>query len=189
MLYAVRGRIVSSAPHQVLMEVGGFTLTLRVPLSVSQGLTSQAECQLYTFLLLPKEEGEPLLYGFSTENERRLFMSLLRVNHLGPQKALALLSHYPADRLIQLIQTGNANALSQVKGIGKKLAQQIILDMQPILKDLPSSVFPPHYEDAYEALIALGFTSKEAHERLQLALQREAEASAERLVQLALQSS
>ncbi|MCS7153240.1 MAG: helix-hairpin-helix domain-containing protein [Bacteroidia bacterium] len=189
MLYAVKGRIARVMPHQVLVESGAFILAVRVPLSASRMLSDQSEVLLYTVLQLPREEGEPVLYGFLDEAERKMFVQLLRVRSLGPQKALALLSHFPAEVLLQLIHTGNAAALTQVKGIGKKLAQQIILDMQSILRGTAMQMPSPAYEEAYEALITLGLTPQEAHSRLQAALKSEESASAERLVQLALKSS
>lgn len=189
MLYAVRGHLRRIAPHQVLLETGGFTISLKVPLSVSQSLSLDAETTLYTVLHFPREDGEATLYGFLSEQDRKLFLQLLRVRGLGAQRALAILSQFSADALLQIIHAGNATALSQVKGIGKKLAQQVILDMQPALKGLTLQPLSPYYEDAYEALIALGFAASEAHARLQAALKARPDAPAEELVQLALRSS
>jgi len=189
MLHAVQGRITRIAPHQILMEVNGFTLSLKVPLPVSQALRPDTEAILYTVLHFPRDEGEATLYGFLSEVDRKFFLHLLKVRGLGVQRALALLSHFPLERLIQLIHTGNATALTQVKGIGKKLAQQIILDMQSTLKDFSMQPLSPHYEDAFEALVALGFSSQEAYTRLQAALKLSPDAPAEELVQLALRSS
>ncbi|MEN3041386.1 MAG: Holliday junction branch migration protein RuvA [Bacteroidia bacterium] len=190
MLHALRGQLIRVTPHQVYMEIGGIIFTLRVPLSITQKLTEQSETMLYTVLHLPREEGEPTLYGFLSESERKLFLQLLRVRSLGPQKALALLSHFPPDILLQIIRREDVNALTEVKGIGKKLAQQIILDMQAALKDLPIPTMSPAYEEAYEALIALGFTTQEAHTRLaKVQSLSSSEISAEELVQLALKHS
>ncbi len=189
MLDFLRGRVVRAAPHQVLLEVGPFGVVVRVPLSVSRALTPDSEATLLTVLLLPREEGEPLLYGFLTEEERRLFLLLKGVSGVGAQKALALLSHFSPTQLIQLIQTGNPQALTTVKGIGKKLAQQILLDLGPALAKLPQATLPPAYNDAYQALLALGFPSAEAHARLEGAFRQAPEADAETLVQLALKNT
>lgn len=188
MLYAVRGYLRRIAPHQILMEVGSFIISLKVPLPVSQSLSVDAEAVLYTVLHFPREDGEAILYGFLSEQDRKLFLQLLRVRGLGAQRALAILSQFSGETLLQIIHAGDANALSQVKGIGKKLAQQVLLDMQPALKGLVIAPLSPHYEDAYEALIALGFAPSEAHTRLQAALKNAPDVSAEELVQLALRS-
>jgi Holliday junction DNA helicase RuvA len=129
-----------------------------------------------------------MLYGFLTEEERRLFLLLRKVPRVGPQKALALLSHFAADQLVQLIHTGNAAAIATVKGIGKKLAQQILIDLQSALRDFSPSSASPGYQDAYEALLALGFAPAEAHTRLQAAQKVAPEGSAEALLQLALRN-
>ncbi|MCX8112046.1 MAG: Holliday junction branch migration protein RuvA [Bacteroidia bacterium] len=189
MIYAIQGKLIRVAPHQIWIQVGGFVFWLRVPLSVSQTLSHQSEALLYTLLHLPREEGEPVLYGFLGEEERRLFIQLLRVRNLGPQKALALISHFPTELLVQVIRAGDVSALTSVKGIGKKLAQQLILDMQPALQHFASHSLSPQYAEAYEALVTLGLTPQEAHTRLQAALKEEPEAPAEKLVQLALKSS
>ncbi|MCX7651951.1 MAG: Holliday junction branch migration protein RuvA [Bacteroidia bacterium] len=190
MFHALRGRLVRVTPHQAYIDVGGIIFSLRVPLSTTQKLTEQSEAILYTVLHLPREEGEPILYGFTDESERKLFLHLLKVRSLGPQKALTLLSHFAPEVLLQLIHSGNVEALTQVKGIGKKLAQQIILDMQSALKDFSLPTTSPVHEEAYEALIALGFTPQEAHTRLSKAISTlSKEASAEDIVQFALKHS
>lgn len=189
MLHRIRGTVVHIAPHQIFLEVEAFTLAVRVPLPVGQALRVGQEASLYTFLSFPREEGEAILYGFLSEQERRLFIQLLKVRQLGAQRALAILSHFPTEVLLQLIHSGNASALAEVKGIGKKLAHQIILDLQPLLKSLSPQTLPSAYNEAYEALIALGFTPQEAHARIQHAFQSAPDGTAEHLVRLALQSS
>ncbi len=189
MLDSLRGRVVRVAPHQVLVEVGNLGWLVRVPLSVSRELAPGTDITLLTVLILPREEGEPLLYGFLTEEERRLFLLLRGVSGVGAQKALALLSHFSPAQLTQLIRTGNAQALTAVKGIGKKLAHQILLDLGQAFAKLPPSSLPPAYNDAYQALLALGFASAEAQARLEAALRQAPEASAETLVQLALRNA
>lgn len=189
MLDYIRGRVVQVAPHQVLVEIGNLGWLLRVPLSVSRKLAPGTDTTLLTVLILPREEGELLLYGFLTEEERRLFLLLRGVSGVGAQKALALLSHFSPAQLTQLIQTGNTQALTTVKGIGKKLAQQILLDLGQAFAKFPQASLPPAYNDAYQALLALGFPSTEAQARLEAAFRQAPEANAETLVQLALRNA
>ncbi|MCX7607354.1 MAG: Holliday junction branch migration protein RuvA [Bacteroidia bacterium] len=189
MISYLTGKVTKVSPHLVILDREGIGFAVRVPLSVSQRLQPHQSCTLLTVFSLPREEGEPVLYGFLEEEERQLFLSLRKVPRIGTQKSLALLSHFSPAQLIQLIQTGNASALSTVKGIGKKLAQQILLDLQSALKDLPSATLPPHYQEVYEALLVLGFSPTEARTGLEKALREEPQASAERLLQLALKSS
>lgn len=189
MLNHLCGTITHLNPHRLTLEVGGIGFTLYAPLLVTQRLAVGQPCTLLTVLYLPREEGEPTLYGFLREEERRLFQLLRKVPRLGPQKALDLLSHFPPEQLISLIHTQNAKALSAVKGIGPKLAQQILLELQSALKSWPAASLPPNYHEAHEALLALGFPPAEAHTRLQKALVQLPDAPAEELVRLALQFS
>jgi Holliday junction DNA helicase RuvA len=185
MIDQVRGRVLRVAPHEALVQIDSWTLTARISLQTAQALSAGQETVLYTVLLLPREEGSLLLYGFATEEERGYFLWLLRVPRVGPQLALAILSQYAPATLSQHLQRKDAAALARVKGVGKKLAQQIILELEG---KLPSDSTPsPAYEEAHIALISLGFSSREADERLRTALQKHPQATPEELVRLALQ--
>ncbi len=189
MLSYLSGKVIQVSPHRVIVEVHGLGFWLYTPLSVSKNLTPGQLCTFLTVLELPREEGEPVLYGFLHEEERKLFGLLRKVPRLGPQKALALLSRYSPEQLIQIIHAREVKALSSVKGIGPKLAQQILLDLQSALKSWPKPTLPPAYQEAYEALLSLGYTPAEAQTRLQKALQQHPDAPAEELVRLALKFS
>ncbi|MCS6789907.1 MAG: Holliday junction branch migration protein RuvA [Bacteroidia bacterium] len=189
MLTLIRGRVASLSPHQVIIDIGNIGIRVQIPLRAYEYLKTQEQATLHTLLWMPREEGEPTLYGFLEEDERELFLRLLKVPHLGPQKALLLLSHFTPAQLITAIQVEDSQALTRIKGIGSKLAERIVLEMRELIKGLSSHNLPPTYQDAYEGLLALGFAPNEAQKRLQTALQREPDASAERLIQLALSSS
>ncbi|GIV24260.1 MAG: Holliday junction branch migration protein RuvA [Bacteroidia bacterium] len=189
MVAYLAGEVLALKPHQILMKVGPLGITLQVPLSVSKRLSVGQSCTLFTVLWLPREEGEPLLYGFLTEEERHFFLLLKKVPRVGPQKALALLSHFSPSQLMHLIQANDAKTISSIKGIGPKLAQHLLLELRSALKALPSASLPPAYQEAYEAMLALGFTAAEAHTRLEKALSTLPEGTAEDLLQIALKSS
>jgi Holliday junction DNA helicase RuvA len=184
MIDQIRGVPIRVAPHMAYLQVGAWVLEVKTSLQTARELTVGVETTLYTVLMLPREEGVPSLYGFATAEERQQFLSLLRVPRVGPQVALALLSQYTPAILAEHIRRKDAQALSRVKGIGTKLAQQIILELSGKLST--ESPMAPAYQEARAALLSLGFSAKEAEERLQAVYRLHPEAPAEELVRLAL---
>ncbi len=187
MIDQITGMVVRVAPHEAYLEWGGVTLKVHISLHTAQQLKAHERARLFTVLLLPREDGSPTLYGFAMEEERQYFHLLTRVPRVGPQLALAVLSHYTPLQLQEHLTSQNVEALTQVKGIGQKLAQQIILELQgKLTKPAPVS---PAYEEAKQALQALGFSAKEASDKLQTLYPTHATASAEELVGLALKQN
>lgn len=183
----ITGLIVHLAPHEASLEWGGWVFKVRISLHTAQQLKAHEKARLFTVLLLPREEGTPTLYGFATEEERQYFHLLLRTPRVGPQLALAILSHYTPAQLQDHLERQNVEALTQIKGIGKKLAQHIILELQG---KLPKPIMTSStYEEAKQALQALGFSAKEALERLQKLYPAHPTATAEELVSLALKQN
>ncbi len=129
------------------------------------------------------------LYGFATENEKLFFRLLLSVSGLGPKSSLALLTEHGTDRLALCIRSQDATALSSAPGIGKKLAQKIILDLQPKVEKLawlsmaghsqsaskPSSASAPIplRDDVASALLNLGFAPNHVKPTLERIFERE----------------
>ena len=107
------------------------------------------------------------LFGFSTERERELFLQLIGVSGVGPKLAVAVLSGMNADRLTGVIASGDVAALSSVKGVGKKTAERIVLELKgkvaavagEIAQTAPNSALD---ENAVAALMSLGYDRKEA---------------------------
>lgn len=180
----VQGLVVRVAPHVAYLRVGSWVLEVKISLQTAQALIPAKEATLYTVLMLPREEGVPALYGFATEAERQQFLLLLRVPRVGPQVALAILSQYPPAILTQYIRQKDDKALSRIKGVGPKLAQQIILELSGKLP--AGEAVAPAYQEARSALLSLGFSAKEADERLGKVYRLHPDAPSEELVRLAL---
>jgi len=184
MIDQIQGLAIQVAPHLAHVRVGAWTLEVKISLQTAQAISPGTEVRLYTVLLLPREEGMPALYGFATVEERQQFLALLRVPRVGPQIALAILSQYSPAILSEHIRQKDIKALSRVKGVGAKLAQQIILELEGKLP--AESAMAPSYGEARAALLSLGFSAKEADERLQRVYRLHPHAPAEELVRLAL---
>jgi len=116
-------------------------------------------------------ENDISLYGFIDADEKALFNKLLNVSGIGPKSALAILANGDAEGLISAVENDNVAYLTQFPGVGKKTAQQIVLDLKGKLDELASktgmvdsSSNPEHsqaLDDALEALLALGYTAKD----------------------------
>ena len=175
MIGSVRGRIASKTPPQLMVEVGGLGYELEAPMSTFFLLPAIGEeVRLLTHLVV--REDAHILYAFATEDERRLFRSLIKVSGVGPKIALALLSGISVDAFILCIQNKDITALIRVPGIGRKTAERLVVEMRDRLAAVEStpgtlsmvSGTSPEAE-AFGALIALGYKSAEATRLLKAA--------------------
>jgi Holliday junction DNA helicase RuvA len=175
MIGSLRGRIASKTPPQLTIEVGGVGYEVEAPMSTFYHLpVVGAEAQLLTHLVV--REDAHVLYGFATEEERRLFRSLIRVSGVGPKIALALLSGLSVDAFVQCVQNEDVSALTRVPGVGRKTAERLIVEMRDRLKAQPGGVAAAPLpaastaeSEAYGALVALGYRPAEATRLLKAA--------------------
>src|SRR6201998_1790185 len=129
MIGSLRGRISSKTPPQLTVDVGGLGYELEVPMSTLLHLPALgAEVQLLTHLVV--REDAHVLYGFATEEERRLFRSLIKVSGVGPKIALALLSGIRVSAFSRCVQREDIGALTRVPGVGRKTAERLIVEMR-----------------------------------------------------------
>ena len=167
MIGSVRGRIVAKIPPQLLVEAGGLGYELEVPMSTFFHLPPVGEeVRLLTHLVV--REDAHVLYAFGTEDERRLFRSLIKVSGVGPKIALALLSGISVEAFARCVQSHDVAALIKVPGIGRKTAERLVIEMRDRVEaggPAAASAVPvgasPEAE-AFGALVALGYRPAEA---------------------------
>ncbi len=136
MIGAVRGRIASKTPPQLTVDVGGVGYELEAPMSTFFTLPAVgAEVSLLTHLVV--REDAHVLYGFATEEERRLFRSLIKVSGVGPKIALGLLSGMTVAAFARCVQSEDVAALTRIPGIGRKTAERLIVEMRDRLTPPP----------------------------------------------------
>ncbi len=129
MIGSVRGRIASKTPPQLTVDVGGIGYELEAPMSTFFLLPAVGEeVRLLTHLVV--REDAHILYAFATENERRLFRSLIKVSGVGPKIALALLSGISVEAFALCVQNQDIAALTRVPGIGRKTAERLVVEMK-----------------------------------------------------------
>jgi len=194
MIGSLRGRITSKIPPQLIVEVGGVGYELEAPMSTFFHLPAVGEeVRLLTHFVV--REDAQLLYGFATEDERRLFRSLLKVSGIGPKIGLALLSGISVEAFAMCVQNQDVAALIRVPGIGRKTAERLLIEMRDRLAPsdgmaVGAVVVQPQASpeaEAFGALVALGYRPAEATRLLKAA--GPGTHSTEELIRRALQSA
>lgn len=143
MFYYLKGKVAHVAPQLAVIDCGGVGYACRTTSYTLSSLQVGQEGTLYTHLNVREDAME--LYGFATENERSCFQMLLSVSGVGPKAALSILSSTTPEGLATAIITGNEKALTVAQGIGKKIAQRILLE----LKDKLAKGQLPAAEESY----------------------------------------
>src|SRR5918993_202057 len=169
MIVHVGGRVVAKDLDRVeLLTKGGVGYELLIPLSVYESLPKLGEdAALHTHLVV-KEDGWQL-FGFATAFERRVFQRVLGAKGVGPALALGMLSTLSAERLVRAIRERDLATLQSVPRVGRKKAEQLILDLADKLDDVQvdtaGGARRPEgtgVDDAIRALVSLGYTIAEA---------------------------
>ena len=129
MISHLRGTLVSKEPVLVTIDVGGLGYSVNIPLSTFEKLPEMnSTITLYTHLHV--REDEMSLFGFHTEEERKMFRLLIGISGIGPKVALGILSGTGIIQLKKSVMEGDVDRLTTIKGIGKKTAQRLILELR-----------------------------------------------------------
>ena len=168
MIAHVVGRIVAKELDRVeLLTKGGVGYEVFIPLSTYEGLPKLGEdAALHTHLVV-REDGWTL-YGFASAFERRVFQRVLAAKGVGPALALGMLSTLTAERLVRAIRERDLATLQGVPRVGRKKAEQLILDLADKLDDVQVDTAPgarpegAAADDAIRALVSLGYSTADA---------------------------
>jgi Holliday junction DNA helicase RuvA len=190
MIAAVTGQVISRRPDHVVVDAAGVGYRLAVSAETLRTVPAVGERVSLHAHLIPRDDALAL-YGFATEDERELFLSLISVSGVGPKVAMAALSGGTAGELLRAIAAGDAKRFQAVPGIGKRTAERIIVELRErVAGELEEGVAAVSSEDdaraeARDGLLGLGYTPVEA-ERL---LASAGGDTAEELVAAALRSA
>ena len=177
MISYVAGTLLAKALDRVeIMTAGGVGYELLIPLSVYETLPKPGESvRLHTFLVV-KEDGWQL-FGFSSSFERQVFQRVLDAKGVGPALALGMLSTLSAERLVRAIREKDITTLQSVPRVGRKKAEQLVLDLADKLDDVQASSGAaigrsegPAAEDAIRGLVSLGYSTADAERAVRNAL-------------------
>ena len=177
MISQVFGRVaVKELDHVEIMTEGGVAYEISIPLSAYEALPKVGEVATLHTHLVVREDGWQL-YGFTSPYERRVFRRVLDAKGVGPALALGMLSALSADRLVRAIRERDIATLQSVPRVGRKKAEQLVLDLADKLDELggsPASGPRPEgagADDAMRALVSLGYTLAEAEKAVRSALE------------------
>lgn len=190
MIAAVTGEVISRRSDHVVIDAGGVGYRLAVSAETLRTVPAVGERTSLHAHLIPRDDALAL-YGFATEDERELFLSLISVSGVGPKVAMAALSGGTSGELLRAIAAGDAKRFQAVPGIGKRTAERIIVELRErVAGELEEGAAAVSSEDdaraeARDGLLGLGYTPVEA-ERLLGAASGE---TAEELVAAALRSA
>ncbi|HLB13630.1 MAG TPA: Holliday junction branch migration protein RuvA [Burkholderiales bacterium] len=166
MIGRIQGVLLEKNPPQLLVDCAGVGYEVEVPMSTFYGLPATGQrITLLTHLVV--REDAHLLYGFGTESERRAFRQLLKISGVGARTALAVLSGMSVAELAETVTLQETGRLTRVPGIGKKTAERLLLELKDKLgaeltAPLAVNRAAPAAADVLHALIALGYSEKEA---------------------------
>ncbi len=165
MISFLEGEVVEKAGPRVVVAVAGMGYEVLVPTSVLAKLPGVGrQTRVYTRLVV--REDSMTLYGFASPDERDVFDLLVGVTGVGPKVALSFLSALTPDAVRRAIVSGDAATLTIVPGVGKKVAQRVVLDLRDKFGGEGELVAEGPLADVREALLSLGLSPQEASEAL-----------------------
>ncbi len=164
MIGKLTGTLDNKNPPQVLVDCNGVGYEVHVPMSTFYNLPDVGnKVSLLTHFVV--REDAQILYGFATQQEREAFRQLIKISGVGPRTALSVLSGMNVDELSQAVTLQEAGRLIKVPGIGKKTAERLLLELKGKLGPdigVPTNVANDAQGDILQALVALGYSDKEA---------------------------
>ena len=165
MIGRITGTLLEKHPPLVLVDVQGVAYELDVPMSTFYHLPATGgRVTLHTHLVV--REDAHLLFGFGSDSERQAFRQLLKISGIGARTALAVLSGMTVDELHQAVAAQDSARLIRVPGIGRKTAERLLLELRDKLHSggggAPPGAPASSRDDALTALLALGYSEKEA---------------------------
>lgn len=177
MFYFIKGKVALSTGAMVVIDAGGVGYAINTSYTSARSVKTGEEATFYTYLYVREDVVD--LYGFISQQELICFKQLIAISGVGPKAALAILGVVTPDKLALCVISGDEKSLTAASGVGKKLAQRIILELKDKMEksqlesasgasaalDIPSG--GGAYEDALAALAVLGYPRASAVSALQ----------------------
>lgn len=179
MIAFLKGRLVHRDPARVVIDVNGVGYQVNISLQTFSDIKEQESIMLHTHLAI--REDAHVLFGFSTDAEKKLFQQLVSVNGVGPSTAIVMLSYMNSNELKSAIVREDAASLQAIKGIGGKTAQRVIIELKDKLKKesweetqplISSGGHNTLRKEALSALLTLGLPKAAAEKSVDAVLKR-----------------
>jgi Holliday junction DNA helicase RuvA len=177
MIAFVRGNFIHKSPALVLVDVNGVGYELHISLNTYSSIQAMDKGQLHTYLQI-KEDAQTL-YGFFDVQEKELFVQLISISGVGAATARMMLSSLKPEEIVRAIVQGNTRLLESIKGIGKKSAERIILELRDKMSktsyhtNISPLINNTLEQDALNALMALGIARPTGEQAVQRVLKAE----------------
>ena len=167
MIGSLRGIVLVRKPDNAIIDVNGVGYQVSLPLNVLADLPGEGK-EVFLHIYTHVREDALQLFGFTSEDEKKIFMVLLGISGIGPKMALNILSGLSHEEFLNAIDTEDVAMLCRIPGLGKKTAQRLILELR---EKLPSAtgIKDRIFEDTLSALINLGYKRNVAEEFLEKA--------------------
>lgn len=193
MIAFVRGHFAVKTPARVVVDVNGVGYDLQISLNTYAAISNSEQGQLHTYLHIT--ENAQTLFGFADIAEKDLFLQLISVSGVGAATARMMLSGMKPDEIIRAIVQGNTKQLEGIKGIGRKSAERLIVELrdklgkQSLESPLSITAVASKDNDAVQALVALGIVRSQAEQAIKKTmLAASADASLEEIIKQALKN-
>ncbi len=197
MIVSIRGTLLAKEPTQAIIEAGGIGYEVLIPLSTFDKLPKIGE-EVRLLAYHSVREDDETLFGFATKGEKAMFMKLVGVSGVGNKIALSILSGSSIGELSLAISTGNAKRIAAIKGVGKKTAEKICIELKDKINAIEAlaesqggakGAGKTFIQDAILALGALGFNDETANKMISQVLAVRPETNdTETLIRLALKN-
>ena len=194
----LQGKLAVSTPTTVIVDVNGVGYSVFIPLSSYDKLPPKGgDVKLLTYHHVIPREGTQQLFGFATAEEREMFLLLISISGIGPKLALNILSSTSIYALRNAIASGDTETLSALRGIGKKTAERLVVELRDKLgavtpfevRGRAATADEQKLTDAVLALVSLGYKQMDAHKAILAAAEKTGpKASVEELVRAALRT-
>jgi holliday junction DNA helicase RuvA len=164
MIGKLTGTLSEKNPPEVIVDCGGVGYEVQVPMSTFYNLPGLGERVTLLTHFVVREDAQ-ILYGFGAQQERSTFRQLIKISGIGPKMALGVLSGMSVAELSQAVTLQDANRLTKIPGIGKKTAERLMLELKGKLGadlGIPTSLANDDQADILQALIALGYSDRDA---------------------------
>jgi Holliday junction DNA helicase RuvA len=165
MIGSLRGVVLTRRPDNVLIDVNGVGYQVNLPLNVLADLPGEGK-EVFLHIYTHVREDALQLFGFTSEEEKRIFVVLLGISGIGPKMALNILSGLSYGEFLNAIDTEDVAMLCRIPGLGKKTAQRLILELREKLPSSPG-IKDRIFEDTLSALMNLGYKKNIAQEFLE----------------------
>jgi len=183
MIAHLRGKLIHKEPGQAIVEAGGvgYDVAISVPtFTALPALGAEAALHIHTQV----SEDQIALFGFLDREEKRLFERLITVSGVGPKLAIKILSGLSSERTVQAIRAQDHAQLTRIPGVGKKLAERLVVELKDKLEDFAAppaqrAIQGPAAEDVLSALVNLGYQRPAAEKAIEQAIAKDKDAASD----------